>query len=234
MFLYVESMGCYTRMVYDKFKVVLASLLSHLLRGNYSRNALDGIWKELEFGGISCLGYPTIDNNHVVFGNGVLNLDTKHFQKFTPIIFTTHRLTFGYDRDFKNIPAFLKFLDDFYSGYEDRKTYLPSILQTILLSTTDFQIIVYIWGPGGTGKSMLPTLLIALLGDQSRISMTLSALSNDQFEVSNLGGKKIVLINDTNGIMKDPSVLKAYSDGDLLRDRKHPVQGNQGAPRARK
>jgi phage/plasmid-associated DNA primase len=57
----------------------------------------------------------------------------------------------------------MKFLDDLCCGKEDRKKYLGSILYSIVLSALQFQIIVYIFGPGASGKSQLPTLLIALL-----------------------------------------------------------------------
>lgn len=72
---------------------------------------------------------------------------------------------------------------------------------------------------------MITTLITALIGQHSVITTTLEALQSDQFELSNLGGKKLVLISDTNAILKDPSKLKAFSGGDALRGRNMHTRG---------
>lgn len=68
-------------------------------------------------------------------------------------------------------------------------------------------------------------MLIALLGEQAVLSTTLNALSSDQFEVINLAGKKLILVNDTSGEIKDTNMIKAYSGQDTLRGRRIHVQG---------
>lgn len=97
--------------------------------------------------------------------------------------------------------------------------YLLCILNIIIRSELRYQVIIYIYGIGGSGKSQLTTRIKALLGHQSVLSTTLDALSLDRFEIVNFIGKKLVLINDTNGILKDSSTMKAYSGSDELRGR---------------
>lgn len=83
----------------------------------------------------------------------------------------------------------------------------------------------YIFGPGATGKSQLTTLLIVLIAEQSVVTTTLNALSHDKFEIANLTGKKLVLINDTDGHLKDSTLLNGYSGLNVLRGRRMYVQG---------
>lgn len=114
---------------------------------------------------------------------------------------------------------FEKFLDDLGCGYADRKIYLLSMLNIILLSKVNFQVVIYLYGPGASGKSQLTSLLKALIGNTSVMSTTLDALSHDKFEIINFLGKKLILVNDSDGSLKNSSTVKAYSGNDELRGR---------------
>jgi len=94
-----------------------------------------------------------------------------------------------------------------------------------MVSVLQFQVIIYFFGPGGSGKPQLIRLIIALLREHAILSPTLEALSSDQFEIVNLSGKKLVLIHDISGEIKDTHIIKAYSGQGLLRGRKIRVQG---------
>lgn len=166
-----------------------------------------------------------IDNRYIVFSNGVLDLVNKTFSDHNPKYFTTHKMVYPYDPLAKDTPVFLKFIEDFWSGYNDRIAYLRSMLNAVVCSKITYQVIFYIFGPGAPGKFQLPTLLIALIGEQSGVSTTLNALSNDQYEVVNLVGKKLVLINETSDIMKDLTRVKRYSGLDSFRGRRMNIQG---------
>jgi putative DNA primase/helicase len=219
---WVGMVGC------KEFKVILFSFIRPLLKSTIK--LLDEIWNEMQFREKSQLGNPEFDSHYLVFENGTLNLEIREFLDHTPEVFTTYKMMYEYDKDAKSIPVFLKFLDDLCCGKEDRKKYLRSILYTIVLSTLEFQVIVYIFGPGARGKSQLTTLLIPLLGEYSVISTTLLALESDHFEVVNLIGKKFILVNDTSGIIKDTHIIKAYSGHDLLRGRSMHRQGTVEVP----
>lgn len=227
-FLYIPTIGCYKRFVYEELKIILSCVLSALLDTKYTRNILENVFKELEYSRNSRLGFPKLDRNLIVFDNIVFNTQNRRTYDFSPDFFTTHKLDFSYYADntlSNSIPVWDKFIDDMADGYGDRKILLRAFLNTIVLSKLDFQVILYIHGPGASGKSILTTVCTALTGENSVITTSLTALQSDQFELSNLGGKKLVLISDTSGILNDPSKIKAYSGQDALRGRNMHTQG---------
>ncbi len=134
-------------------------------------------------------------------------------------------MLYPYDPKANYTPVFDKFINYFCGGHQNRKNYIRSILYTIVFIMLKFQVFIYIFGPGASGKSMFTNLLMPLLGEQSVISTTLQALSSDQFEVINLSGKKLVFINDTPGMITNTHTIKAYSGQDSLRRRAMHTQG---------
>ncbi len=78
----------------------------------------------------------------------------------------------------------------------DRLEYLKAIFYSILLGKTELQVLFYFYGFGGSGKSTVGELLSYFIGDDGTYSTSLKALKTDQFEIANLIGKKLVIIND--------------------------------------
>lgn len=126
---------------------------------------------------------------------------------------------FDYDSNATETPTFDKFLSDLSGGHNNSKLYLLSLLNVIVTSQLNYHIIIFLHGPAASGKTVLTTLLKALVGHESVMSSTLEALSSDHCEVSNFPGKKMILVNDTNGILRDSATLKAFSGMDELRGR---------------
>jgi phage/plasmid-associated DNA primase len=137
----------------------------------------------------------------------------------SPDLFTTHSLSFDYDPNAVDSPKFDQFINDLSSGHVDRRQYLLSLMHVVVTSKLNYQIVIFIHGPAASGKSAWVMLLKALVGHASVMATTLGAMSGDHFEASNLPGKKLVVIADTNGMLKDSSLIKAYSGGDDLRGR---------------
>lgn len=57
------------------------------------------------------------------------------------------------------------------------------------------------------------------------MTTSLNALQSDQFELANLVRKKLILVNDTKGVLNDASIVNAYSGQDSLRGRMMHTQG---------
>lgn len=93
------------------------------------------------------------------------------------------------------------------------------------LCRTDLQILFYVYGFAGTGKSTFGLLISYLVGEDATYTTSLKALKTDIFEIANLIGKKLVIINDTEKYSQDLSILKAYVGGDSLRGRVMYTQG---------
>ena len=140
-----------------------------LQSANYVRSVLANL-KNRE--SVSYLGEPSFDKEHVVLENGVLNLQTREFTEWSPDHFVTTRLPFSYKRE-ADCPQFMKYVEEFCSNYEDRIQFIRAFLNAVLHSRVDLQIFLYVWGPGGTGKSVLAQIATALVGKEATITTTL-------------------------------------------------------------
>lgn len=116
-YLYIEEIGYYVKMVYKEFKVVLSGILRPHLEALYSSKLLDEVWGERQFHDKSVLGVPEFDNQYLVFDNGTLNLVTEEFINHTPTVFTTYRMMYIYDPKAIYTPVFDKFVDDLCCGH---------------------------------------------------------------------------------------------------------------------
>ena len=170
-------------------------------------------------------GLPPIVNEWQAFSNGLYNLQTDEFRGFSPSIFTLSNLGFPFIRD-SSCPLFLKFLDEFCEGHEDRKNFIRAMFKLLILGRTEYQVFFYIEGPGGSGKSTLTNILSALVGSNASITTSLKSLNSDIFEPVNIANKKLILISDTEAYKRDISFLKQLVGGDSLKGHRKYVQGN--------
>ena len=123
-------------------------------------------------------------------------MKTGKFEKPTPKFFVTHGLSFNYDPNAK-CDKFESFLNTSCEGLQDRKIFLKSFAWALIHRKTEFQIFVFVYGPGGTGKSTLANILTAMVGKAATVTTSLKRLQSDTFEVSNLVGKSLILLSDT-------------------------------------
>ena len=219
-FFYNKSDGCYLQLSRDDLKLLVKNLLEMNTRVRISMKVIESVLKELTFDAKTSLaGYPTFSSKHVVFTNGVINLKTRAFSNFSPKVFCLTKVAFPYDPNARNCPIFMRFLDTFCDGYEDRKKYIRVMIHLIVMSVLGLQVFFYIYGPGASGKSTFIDLLTMLLGERAVHTTTLKALQKDPFEILNLAGKKMNVINDTEDYIQDMSIVKAYTGNDSLRAR---------------
>lgn len=92
---------------------------------------------------------------------------------------------------------------------------LRSFIQCVLLRNNQYQVALYLYGPGGTGKSTFEKLLISLVGSSNSSVLSLEDL-NRQFTVSKIMDKSLVLFSDVQSYNGDPSKLKLLISGDVM------------------
>ena len=92
---------------------------------------------------------------------------------------------------------------------------LRSFIQCVLLWDNQYQIALYLHGPGGTGKSTFEKLLMSLVGANNSSVLNLSDL-NKQFSLSKILDKSLVLFSDVQYFSGDPSKLRLLISGDVM------------------
>ena len=219
-YLYNKNEGCYLELSREDLKLLVKNLLEVHTRVRISIKAIESVLNELTFDAdTNIAGYPTFSNKHVVFTNGVIDLSTHKFTDFSPEIFSLTKVSFPFDPNAKDCPIFMDFLDALSDNHEDRKRFLLVMVNLIIKSYLRLQVFFYLFGPGASGNKMFIDTICMLLGENSVHTTTLKALQNDPFEVLNLAGKKLNVINYIDDYIQEMSVVKAYTGNDSLRAR---------------
>ncbi len=122
-------------------------------------------------------------------------------------------------------PRFIKFLDEVFEGDEDADEKKRSIMELIgytLTNTTKFEKFILLIGSGGNGKSVILSIILALLGAQNVAAVQPSELS-DKFKRAHLHKKLANIITEVaQGEVIADAELKAFTSGELVTaDHKH-------------
>ena len=132
------------------------------------------------------------------FINGVLNTKTKEFISHSPNHYSTHIIPVFYSKDdsIKNT-RFADFLSAIVNNNQMRLKILRACLFVIFTNNLVYQIALYIYGPGGTGKSTFINLLIYLLGKEVTLSSSIHQI-NSKFGIASVVGKILLILNDVS------------------------------------
>lgn len=157
----------------------------------------------------------------IPFKNGVLNSITRAFLKHDPLLYCTHMVAVLYnaEQNIINTP-----ISDFLSQFVGYKPKLLNLLRAFLnlnfTNNTRYQVALYLYGPGGTGKSTLIDILLYLIGPEAAFATSLQNL-NSRFCLSRLSHKTFLVINDiTHFKGKEPKLLKEIITGDSVESKK--------------
>ena len=93
---------------------------------------------------------------------------------------------------------------------------LWALVRNTIAGYNPTQVIIHLYGPGGSGKTTFMELLRFIVGDENVASMEIDML-NRPFELARLAGKSLALFPDINGYSKQTRVLKQLSGQDLVR-----------------
>jgi putative DNA primase/helicase len=147
--------------------------------------------------------------------NGVLELKTRKLLPHSPQNQLTWCLPYEY-----NILATCDPIQDWLlemtRGDRDLVELMRAYLLGIVTGRTDWQKYIELIGPGGTGKSTLTRLAIALIGQENVHTTTLKKLEGEKFETASIAGKRLVIINDSERYAGEVGKLKNLTGQDSL------------------
>jgi putative DNA primase/helicase len=118
-------------------------------------------------------------------------------------------------------PTWLKFLREVTQGDEALVSYLQRFIGYTLTGINREHSFVFLWGPGGNGKSVLLGTIAAILGDYATTAMmdTFTVSRNDQHptHLASLRGARMVVVTETEqGKPWAESRIKALTGGDKI------------------
>lgn len=153
---------------------------------------------------------------HIPFSNGALNSSTFEFEEGkNKDLYFRSRLLYKWDENAK-CPKFLQWMKDSLRQGQDKL--IQAFSRALLTGYTSGERFLHLVGPGGTGKSTMQQLMIALAGFSATHTSSLELIEMNKFETYNLIGKRLLLLTDESNYNKRMDVLKKLtSASDTLR-----------------
>ena len=151
--------------------------------------------------------------NEVACENGILNLETKKLEPFTPtkIFLTKIPIKFCPEAD---CPEIKKFLSEVLPSEDDVKT-IEEVFGYCLQGDYPIQKIILFIGDGSNGKGQTLELLRSFLGEGNYASIPLQQLQNSDFKEIELFNKMANIGADiSDAPLKETSKIKGLSGGD--------------------
>jgi P4 family phage/plasmid primase-like protien len=159
------------------------------------------------------------NKNLLPFLDGVYESTTGKFSSHAP----GNRLTWVLPRNYTLLDnsweSINRWLDEAVAGDMNHKRLLLCFAAAVLRRRSDLQKFLHVIGLGGSGKSTLMNLLIAIVGQQNTASLDLDAL-NEKDAIADLFGKVLLVFPDQDSCGKQVSNFKKITGQDLLRGRK--------------
>ena len=152
----------------------------------------------------------------IPFRNGVLCTKTFKFSEGKQKdLFLRHKLAYEYNTS-ADCPEFMKWIKGALD--KDQEKLIQAFARAILTGYTAGERFLHLVGPGGTGKSTMQQLMVALAGFHGTHTSSLEVIETNKFESYNLIGKRLLLLTDESNYNKRMDVLKKLtSASDTLR-----------------
>ncbi len=163
----------------------------------------------------------------IPFRNGVLDIETRDLWPHSPTNYFTWSLPYDYNPLAKGEPI-KQWLLEMMQGDESLVELIRAYLYGVVTGRADWQKFLELIGPGGTGKSTLIRLAIALVGFSNCHITTLKRLETSKFETACIKDKRLVLVTDAERYTGDVTTLKALTGEDSLPYEKKMQQATGG------
>lgn len=160
----------------------------------------------------------------VAFKNGVFDTNTEKFEAGNnKDLFFQTKLAYDFDPKAK-CPQFLAWLS--WAVEQDKVILIQAFCRAVLTGYTIGEKFLHLIGAGGSGKSTLQQILIALAGFSGTHTSDLETIETNRFEAHSLIGKRLLLLTDEASFSKRLDTLKKLtSASDTLRaERKYGTQ----------
>jgi P4 family phage/plasmid primase-like protien len=160
----------------------------------------------------------------VAFKNGVFDTNTEVFEPGNnKDLFFQTKLAYDYNPK-ADCPEFLTWLN--WAVEKDKVILIQAFCRAVLTGYTIGEKFLHLIGAGGSGKSTLQQVLIALAGFSGTHTSDLETIETNRFEAHSLIGKRLLLLTDEASFSKRLDTLKKLtSASDTLRaERKYGTQ----------
>ncbi len=147
--------------------------------------------------------------------NGILNIKTRELKPFDSdrIFFNKMPVLYNPDASCQKIESFL---EDVLSTPDDKLVFYE-LGGFSLLKTYTYEKAFMLHGSGRNGKGKTIDLLRRTVGASNCVSLPLSSLKSDNFQISGLFGKQLNLAGDLDSKdMKDTATFKSLTGRDLI------------------
>lgn len=150
--------------------------------------------------------------------NGTIELKTGTLRRHSADNFITKIVNIEYDRD-ATCPIFLRFLDRIMGGKVELIAYLQRFAGYCLTGLTTEQILLFLYGLGANGKSVLANIFDALLGDFAATAGSDLLMARDKRTATNdiaaLRGARLVKVSEfDDGEKLAEAQIKTLTGGD--------------------
>jgi P4 family phage/plasmid primase-like protien len=189
-----------------------------------SRRQLDAMLGLAEHDSRLVIRTDELDTDPDLLGTpvGVLNLRTAELLPADPSRFVTRQTAVAMRPD--PCPRWAAFLKDLTGGDGELEAYLQRLAGYALTGHTIEHTLVFIWGPGGNGKSTFLDVLEALLGGYATTAsmsvFTSSKYERHPTELAGLAFARLVIAQELKeGDTWDEQRIKALTGGDRVKAR---------------
>ena len=158
----------------------------------------------------------TKSRGFIPFENGVLDTTTLEFEEGKhKELYLRHKLPYDYDQK-AACPEFMRWITTALN--KGQEVLIQAFARALLTGYTAGERFLHLVGPGGTGKSTMQQLMVALAGFHGTHTSSLEVIETNKFESYNLIGKKLLLLTDESNYNRRMDVLKKLtSASDTLR-----------------
>lgn len=150
------------------------------------------------------------DSSHIHLQNGTYSVASKTFD--TAKKWCVNRLSVSYNPNAPTPTKWLCYLHDLLNP--DDITTLQEFLGYCLIPTCKAQIMLFLIGSGGEGKSVIADILRALMGDDNLNDDKVHELQSNRFKVANCENKLLNIDDDLNfKALEDTGLIKSVITG---------------------
>lgn len=150
------------------------------------------------------------DIKRIHLANGTYNVASKTFENNT--YWCINRLNVNYNPNASTPTKWLKYLNELLNN--DDIITLQEFLGYCLIPTCKAQIMLFLIGSGGEGKSVIADILRALIGDNNINDDKIHELQNNRFKVANCENKLLNIDDDLNfKALEDTGLIKSVITG---------------------
>lgn len=167
--------------------------------------------------------FPPGEINKITLNNGTLNTDTGELELHNSENYHRSGMAFDYDPE-AECPLWLETLDAIFRPDADKEMKLKLVQEWFgynLTPMTKYQVMLWFYGGGANGKSIITRLLREVLGTHNVSSIPLSQLGA-RFIGAELQGKLANIVDEiaTNGLMQEDELKKVVSGDPIMVERK--------------